>query len=157
MDFHDPDALFCSHSSVSLFITSKEESMNWHLLFVTPFYVPLVFSLFIGFDSIGSTIVSAETSNSTQSPFFSDLEAFKEKNLTLQSKKNSLSASSEGLLSKKLFWTPTISSHLQKSKEFSRGSIGSSSSLTSNSESETLLGVEMNWNLFQGGKSCPRL
>lgn len=125
--------------------------MSLHFFF--HFCTPLLFSLIFVQDVFGSETASVTASkHRAQTPFFSDLEVFKERNLTLQSKKNSLLASSEGLLSKKLFWTPTISSHIQNSKAFSHRSGSSSDALSSSSESETLLGIEINWNLFQSGK-----
>lgn len=41
--------------------------------------------------------------------FLNDLTSFKDKSLSLQSEKQNLESASDALLSKKLFWTPTIS------------------------------------------------
>lgn len=97
----------------------------------------VVFFLFI------SNLNGLQAATNSES-FFNDLEAFKEKSLNLSTQRSSLEAASSSLLAKKLFWTPSLSADVQKGKEVNNGT---------ESVYPTTLGVQMNWNLFQGGKS----
>ncbi len=50
------------------------------------------------------------------SPFFGDIDNFKNKNLNLQTEEQNLKASNDLLLSRRLFWTPKLSVSLEKNK-----------------------------------------
>ncbi|MFA6236042.1 MAG: TolC family protein [Bacteriovorax sp.] len=74
--------------------------------------------------------------------FFDDLQNFKSKNLNLQTEHLRLEASSDFLLSKKLFWTPRIDVSLQKTQT------RLNSEEITNSDS---INADLNLNLFRGG------
>lgn len=74
--------------------------------------------------------------------FFSDLDNFKNKSLSLQTEKQNLEASSDFLLSKQLFWTPklTISGNKTQTKVNSTPTVDGD-----------YLEADLTWNLFRGG------
>jgi outer membrane protein TolC len=74
--------------------------------------------------------------------FFSDLDNFKNKNLSIQTEKQNLEAISDFLSSKQLFWTPKLS--ISGNKTQTR----TNADLTSESD---YLEADLTWNLFRGG------
>lgn len=80
--------------------------------------------------------------HATPTNFFGDLEKFKNKNLNLQTEKQNLDASSDLLLSRKLFWTPKLSLSLNQSQT----KVNTLTTSEGNS-----LNAELTWNLFRGG------
>jgi len=74
--------------------------------------------------------------------FFSDLENFKNKSLSLSTEKQNLEASSDLLLSRQFFWTPrlTVSANRAKTK------VDSDVTYDAN-----YLEADLTWNLFRGG------
>ncbi|MFZ4402506.1 MAG: TolC family protein [Pseudobdellovibrionaceae bacterium] len=80
--------------------------------------------------------------------FFADLENFRNKNLSLQTEKQNLNASTDLLLSRQLFWTPKLS----LSAEGAQTSINSGTLLESDN-----LSANLNWNLSRGGSDWSAL
>ena len=88
-------------------------------------------------------LLSLLVSSHAASPsFFSDLDNFKNKSLSLETEKQNLEASSDYLLSKKLFWTPklSLSGNKVKTKVTSSDVVGSD-----------YLSADLTWNIFRGG------
>jgi multidrug efflux system outer membrane protein len=77
--------------------------------------------------------------------FFNDLENFKNQNLSIQTQKQNLETSEDVLLSKKLFWTPSLSVSANKKKTEAK-----SNGLTA-TETVDYVEADVNWNLFRGG------
>jgi outer membrane protein TolC len=80
-----------------------------------------------------------------QPAFFQDLENFKGQSLSIQTEKQNLEASSDLLLSRSLFWTPSLSASAVKRK-----AEATSQGQTSATESDYLQ-ADMKLNLFRGG------
>ena len=95
-----------------------------------------------------STFVMAQTPTATNSPFFNDLENFKNKSLSLRTEQQNLEASSDLLLSRKLFWTPKLNISANKNKT----QVNSVSTLENNYLIQgDYLEADLSWNLFRGG------
>lgn len=81
-------------------------------------------------------------SQAATNPFFNDLENFRNQNLGLKTEQQNLEASGDLLLSKKLFWTPTVSlSASQSETRLNNVSTQKSDYLSAN----------VSWNIFRGG------
>jgi len=118
-------------------ILNKHKALNWIQLKQFYFLSTVLLIVFIySTKSVASATPAAEI-------FYNDLDSFKEKSFTLKSERQKLESSSTTLLSKKLFWTPSISTDLRQGKSSNNG-IETNSAAT--------LGAQINWNLFQGGK-----
>ncbi len=92
-----------------------------------------------------SLLFSMISTASAQTPFFNDLEKFKNQSLSIQTEKQNLETSSDVLLSKKLFWTPTVSVSANKRRDELRNQAGNTTT-----ETDYLQG-DVNLNLFRGG------
>lgn len=75
-------------------------------------------------------------------PFFGDLENFKNKSLTIQTEEQNLVASNDLLLSRRLFWTPKLTLSLDKN----RTRLNNVEVLDSDS-----INADLTLNLFKGG------
>ena len=80
--------------------------------------------------------------------FFEDLENFKNKNLNLQTEKQNLNASSDLLLSRKLFWTPNLNVSANKNQT----KINSVNVSDGNN-----LSADISLNLFRGGSDWNKM
>ncbi len=90
-------------------------------------------------------IVSFASLAMAQPAFFNDLENFKNHSLSIQTEKQNLEASSDLLLSRQLFWTPSLSaSAIQKNTETKFE--GETEKTDSN-----YLAADLKLNLFRGG------
>jgi outer membrane protein TolC len=87
-------------------------------------------------------------SRADSTPFFGDLDNFKNKNLSLQSEQQNLKASNDMLLSKQLFWTPKLSLSLDKNRTRT-----DSSDVT---EYDSITG-DMTLNIFKGGSDWNKM
>jgi outer membrane protein TolC len=82
------------------------------------------------------------------SPFFGDLDNFKNKNLNLQTEAQSLKASNDLLLSRRLFWTPKISISLDKNRtRIDNAEVTDYDSITG----------DVSLNLFKGGSDWNKM
>lgn len=86
--------------------------------------------------------------HATPGLFFDDLENFKNKNLNLQTEQQNLKASSDLLLSRKLFWTPKL--NLSANQNQTR--MNSVKTFDDNS-----LNADLTWNLFRGGSDWSKM
>jgi outer membrane protein TolC len=90
-------------------------------------------------------LFSLLSSAQADSTFFNDLENFKNQSLSIQTERANVDASSDFLLSKKLFWTPTLSVSGNQKK----------TQTTLNHDTTTddinYLEGDVTWNLFRGG------
>lgn len=98
-----------------------------------------IFKIALSLSMLSSPLAQANT------VFFSDLENFKNQSLSIQTEKANVEASSDLLLSKKLFWTPnvSVSAHQKKTQTTLNNE-------TSTIDSDYLQG-DVTLNLFRGG------
>ncbi|MBC7714672.1 MAG: TolC family protein [Rhizobacter sp.] len=82
------------------------------------------------------------------SPFFGDLDNFKNKNLNLQTEEQNLKASNDFLLSKRLFWTPKLNFSLDKNRtRINNSDVTDYDSITG----------DLTLNLFKGGSDWNKM
>lgn len=107
--------------------------MNRHLFYLL-FILNFIWSSFVYSSNLGQ--------------FYSDLSLFNEKSLSIQNKKYLFDSASTALISKQLFWSPTVSTYLNHQSFLKDNNIQTATDI---------FGAKAQWNLFQGGGSINEL